>query len=639
MVHRLPIGDRSIAPPLRFGLLNDKELQGIVIALAVDVGPQRTPRLDHRGDRRDAMVVMPDQRFPQRSAGLHPEAPRHVVEPQQIALVDRACVGPLRRDRRCVLRERVAAARRTVEADPLPVGPAVIARVPLRPLEIADPGPRAIVVVGRHLVREAERGHVIDRRLAAFEHDRHHARQKFRVAAEGLRHPFARDLLRRQRRVPRQAPERIPVRLVEMAARPVAVRAGVGDPRHAGRERLRHRAVPGAGVERFLPQRREEHEVGREAEVFLGDLPFEHQAGVRHRAEQRVERLARLEVDRAVLNLDDHVRGELPVERREIVVSLLRAVGRVLVRIDERAPDHHAAVADRFRHHVRAVGMGTAIVAGPGLAFGVGFHQKAAEIGDRGIDCVRLGLPPRLHGRIERVGGLEPAELDRRAEPCGEVHADAVGSPSVGQPLQLGDVALREHVRRGVDVVHHHAVDAERGLRAGIIDHPAVEIARQPPPVEDRAAGITAFDEPGRVVPMVDHAQRKPGRRSDIEMRDRVALPQLAQQREAAVEQAVIVVRDDRHASVRQGEQAIAAGGLIPERCPPHGLTGRQSLAPREHQPRPSCHCAEHRREPAGQLVPRNIDRRRVGREQLHGAQMSGRFACPIRRKRGIAEP
>jgi hypothetical protein len=135
-------------------------------------------------------------------------------------------------------------------------------------------------------------------------------------AHEGLRGPFAGDLLGCQRGVPRESPEGVPVGSVEMGAGPVAVAPDIGDARHADRAYdLRHSAAaPGVGVQHFLPQRREVGDPARLPEIFAGDLRLEHQAGLGHGPEQRVERLARLEIERAVLDLDDHVFGELPVQ-------------------------------------------------------------------------------------------------------------------------------------------------------------------------------------------------------------------------------------------------------------------------------------------------------------------------------------
>src|SRR3546814_18154495 len=75
--------------------------------------------------------------------------------------------------------------------------------------------------------------------------------------------------------------------------------------------------------------------MGRKAQILLGDLPFEHQPRLRHRSEHRMEGLARLEIHRAVLDLDDHRVGEAPAERNEFGIGLFRAVA-VVVRSEER---------------------------------------------------------------------------------------------------------------------------------------------------------------------------------------------------------------------------------------------------------------------------------------------------------------
>ena len=78
---------------------------------------------------------------------------------------------------------------------------------------------------------------------------------------------------------------------------------------------------------------------------------------------------------------------------------------------------------ERLGEHVGAVGMGAVVVLRPGLAFGIGLDQEAAEIGDRAVDLVGLRLPPGAHRGIERIGGLQPAQLDRRGEARREIDA------------------------------------------------------------------------------------------------------------------------------------------------------------------------------------------------------------------------
>ena len=62
------------------------------------------------------------------------------------------------------------------------------------------------------------------------------------------------------------------------------------------------------------------------AEVFLCDLQLDGHGGLFKSAEQRRGRLAHLEINRAVLDLDDDVVVELAVEGVKVVVGGLGAV-------------------------------------------------------------------------------------------------------------------------------------------------------------------------------------------------------------------------------------------------------------------------------------------------------------------------
>jgi hypothetical protein len=189
-----------------------------------------------------------------------------------------------------------------------------------------------------------------------------------------------------------------------------------------------------SGAQRFFPHRAQVDQVCGVTQIFLGDLHFHHQRRLRHRAEQRRERFARLEIDGPVLHLHEHVFGELAIERHEFRIRLLGAVLGVLARIDERAPHDDAAVRrERPGQHVGAVGVGAPVVLRPGLALGVGLDEEAAEVGDVVVDLVDLRLPPGAHGGIERIGGLESAQLDGRAEARGQVHAHPVGAKDCRQ--------------------------------------------------------------------------------------------------------------------------------------------------------------------------------------------------------------
>src|SRR3546814_8226888 len=80
-----------------------------------------------------------------------------MVEPQQVIVAHRAEIGEAPRDRLRILLNRIAARCRAIEADAARVGAVVIGRVPFGTIEIADPRRGAVMMAGRHLVREAER--------------------------------------------------------------------------------------------------------------------------------------------------------------------------------------------------------------------------------------------------------------------------------------------------------------------------------------------------------------------------------------------------------------------------------------------------------------------------------------------------
>jgi hypothetical protein len=211
--------------------------------------------------------------------------------------------------------------------------------------------------------------------------------------------------------------------------------------------------------------------------------------------------------DRAVLHLDDDIVGEAAVERLELGIGLLGAIVRVGVSIDEGAPHHDAAMRlHRGGEHVGAVSMAGVVIARAWLPLAVRLDEKAAEVGDGAVDLVRLGLPPRGDRRVARVGGLEPADLDGGGEARGEIDLDAIGAQHVRHRRRLGDVRRGQAVRLGVDVVEHGAVDADRGIGAGVIGVARVADVGQVPPVPDRMAGIAALHPAIEIVPMVEHA-------------------------------------------------------------------------------------------------------------------------------------
>ena len=337
-------------------------------------------------------------------------------------------------------------------------------------------------------------------------------------------------------RVPRQPAERVPVGLREVVAGPVAIAAGVGHAGDAGvrlrferavddaRHRRAAAAREGVGVEELLPHRRQVGEVVRVSQILLGNLQFRHQRCLRHRPEQRMERLARLEVQRAVLHLHERVGAETPVERHELHVGALGAVRIDLGVVDKGAPHHDAAVRrQRVGQHVGAVGVRAAVVLRPRLALAVGLDHEPAEVRNARVDLVRLGAPPGGHRGSERIGGVERLEHARRGGIGRQVDANAVGTQRRGDGRDPAQVGCGEHAWIGVDVVDHGAVDAERGIGARVVDDPVVDVVRprlvQRPP--QRGAGVAAFDGAVEIVPVVQHAARDARPALDVERVDR----------------------------------------------------------------------------------------------------------------------
>ena len=120
-------------------------------------------------------------------------------------------------------------------------------------------------------------------------------------------------------------------------------------------------------IENFFPHRREEAQMTLLAGVFLRDLQLDGFVCFFQPAEQWRYRLARLEIDRAVLDLDDDVVVELAVERMEIVIGGLGAVVLgvapiEMMVVDKRAIENDSAVRlESARDDVGGVGGGAMI--------------------------------------------------------------------------------------------------------------------------------------------------------------------------------------------------------------------------------------------------------------------------------------
>src|ERR1035438_41311 len=135
--------------------------------------------------------------------------------------------------------------------------------------------------------------------------------------------------------------------------------------------------------------------------IFLRDLQLDGFVCFLQAAEQRRNRLAHLEVDGAVFDLNDDVVCELPVERMENIVGrlgeivLLVAPVEMMV-VDKAAVEQQSAVGvERAGNYVGGVGWGAAVAGGSSAAFGVRFHNEAGKIWNLRIKSVNGLLPPR----------------------------------------------------------------------------------------------------------------------------------------------------------------------------------------------------------------------------------------------------
>ena len=322
-----------------------------------------------------------------------------------------------------------------------------------------------VVVVELEDMVQSQRHHIVDACLAALLHDGGHHKDEVLIGAERLLQPLPGNLLGRQRWVPRQATEGVPVGLREMVAAPVAVLADVGHTSHASQPLRLYIA------EKLLPQGSQVDQVARLSGVLLRNLQLGHIGGLANLVEDGAVWLARLEVERSVLGLQDDILAEIAVQRLELRDGLLHAVFALVVgSIDEATPDDGAAVRLQcVSQHIRTFGVGAVVVARTGLSLAVGLHQEATEVGDERVDVLGLALPPLAHASVLRVCRACLAERHGCGEIDGEVDADAVGAQQVGNLPHLVQILWGQHLWRCVHVVQHRAVDADGGIGARIL--------------------------------------------------------------------------------------------------------------------------------------------------------------------------
>src|SRR5271166_394696 len=441
----LKVRDACIAPPLRFFFLDSQECADLCKAFGVYPFGKARPRVAHSGDCLNAACVVDDEFVPQRSSRPHPVVPRDMVEPEQQAFWSLIEVSKAGCHRRCVLSERVAASGRPVESHTLSVRTIEIRRCRIILRFARKPGGRSVMRCS-HLMRQPKWGHVLNRRFTRTQHHLHRRRDEAGVVRERRPYPFFSDVARRQSRIPREPAKGKPVGLVKVGAGPIPIRADIGDARDAGIGVPEQRAVDqrchrgtlascvGIRAEYFLEHGPEIDQVSREAEILLRDLHLQHHGSLRHCTEQWMERLAGLEVDGSVLDLQYDVAPKLPIQRREFLERFFRAIVGLILRVNECTPHHDAAMRRQcVCKHIGAVSMRTGVILRTGLSLGMSFHEEAAEVRNECVNLIGLRAPPVTHGRVQRIRCAEPADFDWCTKAGGQIHTQSVGAKHIGE--------------------------------------------------------------------------------------------------------------------------------------------------------------------------------------------------------------
>ena len=183
----------------------------------------------------------------------------------------------------------------------------------------------------------------------------------------------------------------------------------------------------------------------------------------------------------------------------------------------------------------------------------------------------------------------------------------------------------RERLGARVDVVEHRAVDADRGVRAGVVRDARVDAPGQLVPVPQRRTGVAALDAAVEVVPVVQQPERQARPLRDVQRLDRPPRLNEPQEMEDAVQRARLSLRCDdsgRSSADRRRSDEVA---LVTEAC--------ERLAPAE-----ACDDGGRRRcaHDEGARGGDRVSERDIGGQ--HPAQSALQFAghdAPGRRIRG----
>ena len=201
----------------------------------------------------------------------------------------------------------------------------------------------------------------------------------------------------------------------------------------------------------------------RGTKILLRDLELHHHRGLLQRSEQRTIRLTGLEVDGAVLDLDDHIVGKLTIEGHELLTGLVGTIAALGI-IYEGTPHHDTFMGLQCTcQHIGTIGMRTSEVHRTRLTLRIGFNQETAKVGNQFVNLVHLILPPLDDFGIKGISRLQTTHLDGRCEVDGEIDADAIGAQLVGYRLGLLQTLRGEGLRLGIHIVEYRTVDTDGG--------------------------------------------------------------------------------------------------------------------------------------------------------------------------------
>src|SRR5579872_6386531 len=295
-------------------------------------------------------------------------------------------------------------------------------------------------------------------------------------------------------------------------------------------------------VEHFLPHGDEKTKLALLPGVFLRDLQFNRFVGVAKAGEQRGRRLSHLEIDWAILDLNDDVIVEVAVKRMKVVVGGLGAIVLQvspveMVVVNERAVEHDATVGlERSRNHVGSVGRSAAISGRAEASLGISFHHEAAEIRDLPVNSVDLFAPPVRDLWIERIKCVEAADGFRAAQIDRQGKLDAPWTECIGDAADLRDEVVVKNSRISIDVVHGASVDPDGSQQTSVLAGASQVVADFSIGEEERGAPVSAFDATVEVVPLVHPANGSIGLLDLIDRGDALRASDFAQQREHTVE-------------------------------------------------------------------------------------------------------